>query len=325
MNSARKTVLLTGASGFVGGALLKDLSERNLFNIRASTRNASSLSSPNFESVTINGLDAGQSWTQALNGVDLVVHSAARVHIMDAQGADSMALYREINVDGTLNLASQAAAHGVQRFIFISSIKVNGESTLPNHPYTADSIPAPVDDYGISKHEAEIGLKKIAAETSMEVVIIRPTLVYGPGVKANFLTMMRIIDKGLPLPFGRINNKRSMVALDNLVDFVFHCLLHPSAANQTFLISDGEDVSTPELLRRISLALGKKSVLLPVPVNSIKLLAYCLGKRSMSERLCGTLQVDITKNRQLLGWTPPVAMKDALRKTAMHFKGSIEQ
>ncbi len=325
MNLANKTVLLTGASGFVGGAVLKDLSQRNLFNIRAATRNASSLTDPSFESVKIDGLNAEQSWDQALNGVDFVVHSAARVHVMNAEGSDSMALYREINVAGTLNLASQAAAHGVQRFIFISSIKVNGECTPPEYPYTADSLPDPVDDYGISKHEAEIGLKKIAAETSMEVVIIRPTLVYGPGVKANFLTMMRIVDKGIPLPFGRISNKRSMVALDNLVDFVFHCLLHPNAANETFLISDGEDVSTPELLKKISFALEKKSILIPFPVNCIKLFAYCLGKRSMSDRLCGSLQVDITKNRELLGWTPPVTMKDALRKTAMHFKGNIDQ
>lgn len=325
MDSSKKTVLLTGSSGFVGRAILDDLSQRNLFNIRVSTRDSSAKFGPAIESAVINGLSSEQCWSQALEGVDLVVHSAARVHIMNSTGASSMALYREVNVAGTLQLASQAAACGVQRFVFISSIKVNGEGTPPNMPYRADSAPDPVDEYGISKYEAELGLKKIAAETSMQVVIIRPTLVYGPGVKANFLTMMKVIDKGIPLPFGRIRNQRSFVALDNLVDFVFHCLGHPAAANETFLISDGEDISTSELLRRIAYALGRSSRLFPFPANVIKMLFFIVGKKSLSDRLCDNLQVDITKNRELLGWTPPVALNEALRKTVIHFKGNTSR
>lgn len=322
MDSSRKTVLLTGASGFVGGAILHDLISRDLFNIRVATRQHGTVPGAPFESVVFSGLDAGQCWAEALEGVDLVVHSAARVHIMNEQAVDSMAEYRRINVDGTLNLATQAAKRGVKRFVFISSIKVNGEGTPLDAPYTAESLEAPVDNYGVSKLEAEIGLLKLAATTSMQVVIIRPVLVYGPGVKANFLSMMRVLDKGVPLPFGRINNKRSLVSLDNLVDFIFCCLNHPAAANQVFLVSDGEDLSTSELLGRLARSLGKKAILLPVPERFIRLIASLFGQRKFADRLCGSLQVDITKNRTLLGWVPPVKVDDALIKTAKHFQGA---
>lgn len=322
MDSSRKTLLLTGASGFVGGAILQDMVRRDLFNIRVATRDLHTVANAPFETVVFNGLDAGQCWAQALEGVDLVIHSAARVHIMNEQAVDSMAEYRKVNVDGTLNLATQAAERGVKRFVFISSIKVNGEGTPVGVPYTAESVEAPVDNYGISKLEAEVGLLKLAAETSMQVVIIRPVLVYGPGVKANFLSMMRVLDKCIPLPFGNINNKRSLVALDNLVDFVFHCTSHPAASNQVFLVSDGEDLSTSELLRKLARSLGKKSILLPVPAGLIRLIASIFGKRKFADRLCGSLQVDITKNRNLLGWVPPVRVDDALIKTAKHFQGA---
>jgi UDP-glucose 4-epimerase len=241
---------------------------------------------------------------------------------MNEKAVNSLAEYRRINVDGTLKLATQAAALGVKRFIFLSSIKVNGEGTPLGVPYTADSVPAPVDEYGVSKLEAEIGLLKLAAETSMQVVIIRPVLVYGPGVKANFLNMMRVLDKNLPLPFGRINNKRSLVALDNLVDFVFLCMIHPAASNQIFLVSDGDDLSTTELLRKLSRYLERKSILLPVPVGLIRSITSMIGKGKFADRLCGSLQVDITKNKNLLGWTPPVKVDDALIKTAKHFQGT---
>lgn len=184
-------------------------------------------------------------------GHGVVIHSAARVHVMDEQSADPLAEFRKMNVDGTLNLARQAAAAGVRRFIFISSIKVNGEGTVLGKPYTAMDTPSPQDPYGISKMEAEQGLRQIAQDTGMEVVIIRPVLVYGPGVKANFRSMVNWMNKGVPLPLGSIYNKRSMVALDNLVDLVVTCIDHPAAANQTFLESDGEDLSTTEMLRRI--------------------------------------------------------------------------
>jgi nucleoside-diphosphate-sugar epimerase len=222
-------------------------------------------------------------------------------------------------VDGTLNLARQAAERGVQRFIFLSSVKVNGEQTLSGKQFAAQDKAVPVDAYAISKWEAEQGLLKIAQESRMEVVIIRPPLVYGPGVKANFLAMMRWLHKGLPLPLGAIQNKRSFVALDNLVDLVVTCLDHPAAANQVFLAGDGEDLSTPELLRRLGLALGSPARLLPVPVPLLKSGAALLGKSDMAQRLCGSLQVDISKARTLLGWSPPISVDEGLRRTAQFF------
>jgi len=232
---------------------------------------------------------------------------------------DPLAEFRKVNVDGTLNLARQAAAAGVRRFIFISSIKVNGEGSALGAPYLADAKPAPADPYGISKMEAEQGLRALAAETGMEVVIIRPVLVYGPGVKANFRSMMSWLNKGVPLPLGAIHNQRSLVALDNLVDLIVTCIDHPAAANQTFLVSDGEDLSTTELLRRMGAALGKPARLLPVPAFMLQAGAALLGKRDMAQRLCGSLQVDISKTRELLNWTPPVSVDQALAKTAAHF------
>ncbi|WP_137821640.1 SDR family oxidoreductase [Pseudomonas sp. D(2018)] len=312
-------VLLTGATGFVGRGLLERMSALvNLELVAALRRPVSGLP----ESVTclqVPGLEPDTDWRTALEGIDAVIHSAARVHVMHDQSSDPLAEFRKVNVDGTLNLARQAAAAGVRRFIFISSIKVNGEGTPVGTPYTADAQPAPADPYGISKMEAEQGLRAIAAETGMEVVIIRPTLVYGPGVKANFLSMMRWLHKGVPLPFGAIHNRRSLVALDNLVDLIVTCIDHPAAANQTFLVSDGEDLSTTELLRRMGTALGKPARLLPVPSWVLEAGAAMLGKKALSQRLCGSLQVDISKTRELLGWEPSVSVDTALRKTAENF------
>ena len=237
---------------------------------------------------------------------------------MRESSKDPLASFRKVNVEGTLNLARQAAAKGVRRFIFISSIKVNGEETF-GVPYTADSEPAPVDPYGISKLEAEQGLMSIASQTGMEVVIIRPVLVYGPGVKANFLSMMKWLSQGIPLPFGAINNRRSLVALGNLVDLVVTCIDHPKAANQKFLVSDGDDLSTTMLLNKMAQALNKPARLLPIPSFFLKLAAFLLGKQSLSQRLCGSLQVDIDKNRELLGWKPPLSVDSALGATARDF------
>ncbi|MCY1297327.1 N-acetyl-alpha-D-glucosaminyl-diphospho-ditrans,octacis-undecaprenol 4-epimerase [compost metagenome] len=248
-----------------------------------------------------------------------MIHCAARVHVMNDTEADPLAAFRRANVEGTLTLARQARDAGVRRFIFVSSIKVNGESTEPGNPFTADQIPAPVDPYGVSKQEAEQGLRAIAEDSGMEVVIVRPTLVYGPGVKANFLSMMRWLNRGVPLPFGAIHNRRSLVSLYNLVDLIVTCIHHPAAANQTFLVSDGEDVSTTELLRRIGKALGRPARLLPVPSAMLEMGATALGKRALSQRLCGSLQVDINKTRELLGWTPPVSLEEALKRTANHY------
>ncbi|PMQ14342.1 N-acetyl-alpha-D-glucosaminyl-diphospho-ditrans,octacis-undecaprenol 4-epimerase [Pseudomonas sp. AD21] len=238
---------------------------------------------------------------------------------MKESSSDPLAEFRKVNVDGTLNLARQAAAAGVKRFIFISSIKVNGEFTEPGKPFCADDLPAPVDSYGISKLEAEQKLRALSSTTSMEVVIIRPVLIYGPGVKANFLSMMNWIHKGVPLPFGAIHNKRSLVALDNVVDLIVTCLSHPAAADQIFLVSDGQDVSTTELLRKTGEALNQRARLIPLPVWMMKVLALSLGRRALSQRLFDSLQVDISKNRQLLDWTPPLNIDMALKKTAQYF------
>jgi nucleoside-diphosphate-sugar epimerase len=228
--------------------------------------------------------------------------------------ADPLTAFCSVNVDGTLKLARQAAAAGVKRFVFISSVKVNGESTLPGRPFTADDIPAPLDPYAVSKMEAEQGLRQIAVETGMAVVIIRSPLVYGPGVKANFASLMRAVQRGWPLPLGAVNNQRSLVALDNLVDFIVTCTTHPQAANQTFLVSDGQDLSTTELVRGMALAAGVPARLLPVPVWALQAGASLLGKGDAVHRLCGNLQVDISKARSLLGWVPPVSVEEGLRR-----------
>jgi nucleoside-diphosphate-sugar epimerase len=233
--------------------------------------------------------------------------------------ANPLKEFRQVNVDGTLRLAREAAAAGVRRFVFISSIKVNGESTLPGRPFTADQTPAPSDPYGVSKWEAEQRLRELANETGMEVVTIRPVLVYGPDVKANFLNMMKWLHKGIPLPLGAIHNKRSLVALDNLVDLIVTCIDHPKAANQTFLVSDDEDLSTTDLLYKMGRALGRPARLVPIPSWMLLRVGTMLGKRPIAQRLCGSLQVDIGKTRELLGWQPPVGVDNGLHQTAEHF------
>jgi len=314
-----QSVFLTGATGFVGGAVLRRLLA-DKFSVTAAVRNSAKAVAfdPAVAVIPFESFESA-SWDDAFVGVDVVVHSAARVHVMNDTEADPLAAFRKVNVEGTLNLASRAAVAGVRRFVFVSSIKVNGEGTLPGKPYTADDQAAPSDAYGISKMEAEQGLRELAARTGMEIVIIRPVLVYGPGVKANFLNMMRWLDKGIPLPFGAINNGRSLVALDNLVDLIVTSITHPSAANQTFLVSDGEDLSTSELLRRMAQALGKSARLLPVPSWILSTVANMLGRRSLSQRLCGSLQVDIAKTRSILQWTPPVSVDEALKKAAVDY------
>jgi nucleoside-diphosphate-sugar epimerase len=272
------------------------------------------------ESVVVGGIDGNTDWQHVLTGGEVVVHLAARVHVMADKSSDPVHEYRNTNVEGTLNLAQQAATAGVRRFVFVSSIKVNGEATKTGHSFSADDSPAPLDPYGVSKMEAELGLREIAAKTGMEVVIIRPPLVYGPGVKANFQTMVRWLSRGVPLPLGAINNKRSLVALDNLVDLIVTCISHPAAANQTFLVSDGEDLSTTQLLRRMGQAMGKSVRLIPVPPALLKAGAALVGKPELAQRLCGSLQVDISKTRQLLGWNPPITVDEGLRRAAEGFR-----
>jgi len=312
------TVLLTGASGFLGRRVYS-LAQLRHVEIRCVFRSTGSVYSAT-NAVLLPGLEGATNWTAALQGIDTVIHTAARVHVMSDDSQSPLLAYRSVNVFGTLNLARQAAKAGVRRFIFISSIKVNGESTDLDQPFTADQIPAPNDPYGVSKHEAEIGLRALSEETGMEVVIIRSPLIYGPGVKANFLSMMNWLQRGIPLPLGGIvKNRRSFIFLDNLVDMIITCLTHPAAANQTFLVSDDEDLSTAGLLSRMALALGRPSKLIGVPVAFVTLGAKLLGRADIAERLCGSLQVDIKKTKDLLSWSPPVSVDEGLRQTATHF------
>jgi nucleoside-diphosphate-sugar epimerase len=314
------SVLVTGANGFIGKPLCAELLRQGQ-SVRAAVRlgRFENLPMENVESVSIGEINGDTDWTNALSGIKVVVHLAARVHVMKDNPGDPLNELRKVNVDGTWNLARQASDSGVQRFIFISSIKVNGEETPLGQPYRADDRPAPVDLYGISKLEAEEALRQLADQTGMEVVVIRPPLVYGPSVKANFYRMMKWLEKKIPLPLGAIDNKRSFVALDNLVDLIVTCTDHPAAANQTFLAGDGEDLSTTELLQRLGNALGKPPKLFPMPIWTLKIGAILLGKRDIALRLCSSLQVDISKASDLLGWYPPVSVDEALKKTAEEF------
>ena len=308
-------ILVTGATGFVGKALINRLvREHACDGVVAAVRRNVELQPEGMQQVKVGDLLPTTDWSIALKGVEAVVHCAARVHVMRDDATDPLQAYREVNVNGTLNLACQAAQAGVRRFVFVSSVKVNGESTLPGQPFTADDVPSPLDPYGVSKLEAEQGLRNIETKMGIEVVIVRPPLVYGPGVKANFAAMLRWVALGIPLPLGAINNARSMVALDNLLDLLVTCLQHPAAAGQTFLVSDGEDVSTSDLLRRTTYAMGKRALLLPVPALVLEWGASMLGKRDVAQRLFGSLQVDIEKTRHLLGWNPPLTLDQGLKK-----------
>jgi len=306
-------VLVTGGQGFVGKALASSLLAQGLI-VRASTRQNSASTDRRLECVQTTDLSAKTDWLPVVQAIDTVVHCAARVHVMHDTEADPLSAFRAVNVEGTLNLARQAAAAGVNRFVFISSVKVNGESTEPGRAFAEADLANPQDSYGVSKHEAEQGLRQLAADTGMEVVIIRPPLVYGPGVKANFAALMRAVQRGWPLPLGAVHNQRSLVALDNLVDFIVTCITHPQAANQTFLVSDGQDLSTTELVCGMARAAGVPTRLLPVPVWALQAGATLLGKGDAVQRLCGNLQVDISKARSLLGWVPPVSVDEGLRR-----------
>lgn len=314
----KKTVFLTGGTGFIGSAIIERLLNDSYFQVVATTRK--NILSDKLKFVTINNIDESTNWLECLKNIDVVIHTAARVHMMKDISDNPLNDYRKINVEGTLNLARQAVKSGVKRFIFISSIKVNGESTnLLTNAFHSDDKANPIDYYGISKFEAEEGLKQISKLTGLEVVIIRPPLVYGPGVKANFHSMMKWLQKGIPLPFGAIHNKRSLVAIDNLVDLIVTCINHPNAKNQIFLVSDDDDISTTELLKRMAKVLKKKVLLVPIPMSCLKIGAILFGKKNLSQRLFGSLQVDINKTKKLLEWKPVISVDQALLKTADAF------
>lgn len=314
-------ILVTGSSGFVGQSLIKRLTtEFEPSSIIAVVRNQSLDLDARVRCIEIGDLSNEINLSQMLQEVDVVVHCAGRAHVMNDQSPNSLAEFRRVNVQGTVNLARQAAAAGVKRFIFLSSIKVNGELTEMGKPFTADDEPAPEDPYGISKYEAEQALRQIASDSGMELIVIRPPLVYGPGVKANFESMMKWLAKGLPLPLRAITgNRRSLVALDNLIDLILTCLSHPNAANQIFLVSDGEDISTTDLLIHMGKALGHPARLFYVPLEILKIGAFLMRKKSIYQRLTGSLQLDITKTQKLLDWTPPVTLDEGFRRVARGF------
>jgi nucleoside-diphosphate-sugar epimerase len=310
-------ILVTGANGFVGKALVTSLIEGDV-KITACVRHNNT---PLYKGVkqVIQTVDSKTDWKKDLVDIDVVIHLAARVHVMNDTELNSLLAFREINTAGTLNLARQASLAGVKRFIFISSIKVNGESTDTTLKFKADDKVSPSDPYAISKFKAELGLLALAEKCTMDVVIIRPPLVYGPGVKANFAVMMRWVYKRIPLPLGAIHNQRSLVALDNLVNFIIHCIDHPKAANEIFLISDGEDVSTTQLIQKIAKSLQKKIWLVSVPAKLIRYFAKLVGKGDEIDRLLGSLQIDNSKAKQLLSWSPVITMNEQLKKMAMEY------
>ncbi|MCQ4314766.1 SDR family oxidoreductase [Stutzerimonas zhaodongensis] len=315
-------ILVTGASGFLASALLPGLKQQG-HDVVATTRSSVSARVDGVDYHLGGDLSEAQDWHLPLQDVEVVVHTAARVHVMDESSDDPLQAFRRINVFATLDLARQAAEAGVSRFVFISSIKVSGEQTRLGMPFRPDDVPRPADPYGVSKREAEDGLLALAAESGMEVVIVRPPLVYGPGVKGNFASMIELLDKGVPLPLGAVYNKRSLVGIGNLVDLIILCLDHSAAANQVFFVSDDEDLSTTEMLRCVAEAMGKPVRLVRVPASMLQIGATLLGKKAMAQRLLGSLQVDITKTRGLLGWTPPYTVEEGLRYCFESFKPSV--
>lgn len=311
------SVLVTGASGFVGRAVVDRLVADGV-PVRAAVRRADVRFAPAVEVVEAGDLDVGDDWGAALRGADAVVHCAARVHQLADDSTDPLSAFRRVNRDGTAALARRAAAAGVRRFVYLSSIGVNGAETFAR-PFGADDVPAPHSPYAVSKHEAEIELARIAAESGLEVVVLRPPLVYGPDASGNFKTLLRAVDRGLPLPFGAVHNRRSFVAIGNLVDLIAAVLRHSSAPGRTFLVSDGEDLSTTDLLRRTAQALGRTARLLPIPEKVLRRALELVGRAALGQRLCGSLAIDIGPTCRILAWHPPVGVTEALVDTAQHY------
>lgn len=310
-------VLLTGATGFVGKAVLATLSQQHFTPVLALRTEVAEFNQ--YQTFIHPSIDEHTQWQESLAGCETVIHSAARVHIMAEDSSQALEKFRAVNTAGTINLARQAAQAGVKRFIFISTIKVLGEQSC-EQPFSYRDPAQPADNYAVSKFEAEQALLDIAKNSDLEVVIIRPVLVYGPGVKANFLTMLKWLDKSIPLPLGAIANKRSFISLDNLADLITLCVTHPNAANQVFLASDDCDLSTTQLLQSLKSALNSRALLIPIPMSWLTMLAKILGKANYAQRLCGSLHVDITHTKQSLDWTPPVSVEQGIAKTVAAFQ-----
>lgn len=316
------SVLVSGANGFVGRVLCDTLLHKG-HKVTAAVRSAEAAATmPHLPTVVMGDVDADTQWQSALEHIDVVIHLVARVHIMQDRHENPLAEFRKINVAGSINLARQAAGCGVKRLIYLSSIKVHGESTEAQ-AFTVADVPNPQDPYGISKWEAEQALQHIANSTAMQTVIIRSPLIYGPGVKGNFQRLLRVLQKNIPLPLAAVENRRSLVNLDNLCDLISCCVTHPAAAGQVFLVSDQQDLSTPDLLRLMAKVLGLKLKLLPIPVSCLRLLAKCLGKSAEIDRLCGSLQVDIQHTRKLLNWKPPYTVEQGISRTIADSSASL--
>ncbi len=302
------SILVTGANGFLGGALLRYLMSIG-YNARGAIRH---WNVPQESCILVEGLGADSDWRPALRDCAVLIHVAARAHVIKEVYGDSLAEYRRVNVEGTLNLARQAVAAGVKRFIFISSIGVNGNANV--RPYTTQDPAQPAEPYAQSKWEAEQGLWHVQQETGMEVVIIRPPLVYGPNAPGNFGSLVRWIGQGIPLPLGAVHNRRSLIGIDNLVDLIVRCIEHPSAGNNVFLAGDGRDLSTSELLHLVGEAMEKPARLIPMPAAALQFGATLLGRKAMAQRLLGSLQVDISHTCETLDWQPPFTVEEGLRR-----------
>lgn len=319
-------ILVTGANGFVGRGLCRELLDRKAA-VTAAVRNIGDFhdfEGPLFQQITVGEIDQGTAWDEALMGVDTIFHLAARVHVMRESGADALRAYRRVNVEGTERLARAAAKAGVKRLVFLSSIKVNGEATS-SKPYTAEDLPHPQNAYAISKWEAEQALWRLSLETGLQVVVVRTPLVYGPGVKGNFLRLLEWVNKGIPLPFAAVENRRSMIYLRNLVDAMIACAEHPIALGRTYLVSDGEDVSLPELIRLVASAMGKPARLWRGPESLMRVAAALLGKSAEANRLLDSLLIDCTPIRKELGWMPPDSMKNGIHQTADWYSRSLQK
>jgi nucleoside-diphosphate-sugar epimerase len=317
------SILITGGNGFIGSGLINALASNSDFSIKGSVRSNGGAHFPaSVQTLQNLNVDSDAGWLEAFLGVDCIIHCAARYHIKNESSGDLLAICRKVNVDGTMRLARLAAQAGVKRFIFMSSLKVNGEFSNPGRPFLETDTPTPFYPYGISKLEAENALLQFSASSKMDVVIIRPPPVYGPGVKANFLAMMRFLDYCLPLPLGGIKNLRSYIGLANLVSFIELCIKHPGASNQIFFVSDDDDLSTSRLLKMMSAALGRLSLLVPAPKKFLTFFANIVGRQYIPELLFGNFQADISKAKQLLGWKPPKSVQAGMKKTALHYLSS---